>query len=260
MRLESLLAPSMALAVAIALPACQGGTETRRAAVQAAGKLDRAVLAHASRSDDDRYRDEGFKPIEVYGFLGIEPGMTVADVWPGRGYHTHLLSLLMGERGKVLSVLGPLYLQSEYEERVRSALKERIEAGRLENVEVVGPLSDVPDNSVDVMITVRNYHDLGDRDARTAVLPDLMRALKPGGVLGVVEAYTPKKGVDEPFHRINEDLVIEEITSAGFQLVDRSDVLYNPDDTYDFDGREEDAPIHRYYIHRFVHKYRKPAA
>ena len=79
-------------------------------------------------------------------------------------------------------------------------------------------------------------------------------------MLGGIEAYTPKQGIDEPLHRINEDLVIEEITAAGFELVGRSDVLHNAEDTYDFDGREEDAPIHRYYIHRFVHRYEKPAA
>ncbi|MFQ5876392.1 MAG: class I SAM-dependent methyltransferase [Acidobacteriota bacterium] len=222
--------------------------------------LDRSVLDHPSRTEDDRYRDGGFKPIEVYEFFGIRPGMTVADVWPGRGYHTHLLSFLVGDDGKVVAVLGPLYTQEKYEQRVREALNERIEAGGLRNVEIVGPLSELADDSIDVMITVRNYHDLGDEAARTAVLPELLRALKPGGILGVVEAYTPKEGVDEPYHRINEDLVIREITAAGFELAGTSDLLVNPGDTYDFDGREDDAPIHRYFIHRFVHKYRKPAA
>ena len=233
---------------------------TESAALQATSKLDRAALDHPSRTEDDRYRDTGFKPIEVYSFLGIEPEMTVADIWPGGGYHTHLLSLLMADEGKVLSVLGPLYVDSDYEPWVREKLTERIDAGQLTNVEVIGPLDDVADESIDVMITVRNYHDLGDKEERTAVLPGLMKKLKPGGVIGVIEAYTPKEGIDEPFHRINEDLVIEEFTAAGFVLAERSNVLLNEKDTYDFDGREEDAPIHRYFIHRFVHKYQKPAA
>lgn len=246
--------------LAVSLGCQQAEVATESTAIQASSKLDRAVLDHPSRTEDDRYRDTGFKPIEVYSFLGIEPEMTVADIWPGGGYHTHLLSLLMADEGKVLSVLGPLYLNEDYEGWVRDQLKERIDAGQLANVEVIGPLDDVADESIDVMITVRNYHDLGDKDARTAVLPDLMKKLKPGGVLGVIEAYTPKEGIDEPFHRINEDLVVEELTAAGFELVDRSNILLNEADTYDFDGREDDAPIHRYFIHRFVHKYQKPAA
>lgn len=248
------------VALTVSLGCQKAEVATESAAIQASSKLDRAVLDHPSRTEDDRYRDTGFKPIEVYSFLGIEPEMTVADIWPGGGYHTHLLSLLMADEGKVLSVLGPLYLNEDYEGWVRDQLKERIDAGQLANVEVIGPLDDVADESIDVMITVRNYHDLGDKDARTAVLPDLMKKLKPGGVLGVIEAYTPKEGIDEPFHRINEDLVVEELTAAGFELVDRSNILLNEADTYDFDGREDDAPIHRYFIHRFVHKYQKPAA
>ncbi len=67
-------------------------------------------------------------------------------------------------------------------------------------------------------------------------------------------------------HRINDELARQEITGAGFEFVAASDLLVNADDTYEFDGREragrrgatEDAPIHRYYVHRWVHKYRKP--
>jgi predicted methyltransferase len=214
-------------------------------------------LEDPARSEDDRERDGGFKPLEVYGFFGVEPGMTVADLWPGRGYNTHILSRVVGDEGTVLAVLGPIYYQTKYEQYVRPALQERIETANLSNVKIVGPLSDLADNSVDVMITVRNYHDLGEAEDRIAVLPDLMRALKPGGVLGVVDAYTPKEGRDEPVHRINEDLVIAEITGGGFELAGTSEILVNGEDSYEFDGREEDAPIHRYYIHRFVHKYSK---
>jgi len=247
---------AMSLAVVLAV---SGATVATAAASPAdKGGLSPAALDQPSRSEDDRKRDEGFKPLEVYGFFGVEPGMTVADLWPGRGYNTQILSAAVGPEGKVLAVLGPLYMKEKYKERVTSALNARIEAGHLSNVTIVGPLSDLKDNSVDVMITVRNYHDLGEADDRTAVLPDLMRALKPGGILGVVDAVTDKEGRDEKNHRINEDLVVKEITGAGFELVGKSDILANPKDTYDFDGREENAPIHRYFIHRFVHKYRKP--
>ena len=226
--------------------------------VPAGSGLDPAVLEDPSRTDDDRKRDEGFKPLEVYGFFGVEPGMTVADLWPGRGYNTQILARCVGDEGKVLAILGPLYTQEKYLQRITDAVNERLEAGSITNVELVGPLADVAENSIDVMITVRNYHDLGEAADRTAVLPGLMRALKPGGILGVVDAVTPKEGRDEENHRINEELVVEEITSAGFELVARSEILNNPKDDYQFDGREEDAPIHRYFIHRFVHKYRNP--
>ncbi|MEE9231579.1 MAG: hypothetical protein V3U86_12825 [Acidobacteriota bacterium] len=259
-RIRISLLPPLALVMLLSwlLPGCQNSAETPARA--AAENIDRGLLAleDPSRSDDDRKRDEGFKPLDVYGFFDVGPGIVVADLWPGRGYHTQLLSHLVGEEGEVLAVLGPLYYESTYEERVRTALSERIEAGKLDNVRLIGPLEELAPDSIDVMITVRNYHDLGEAPERTAVLPALMRALKPGGILGVVDAYTQKEGLDEENHRINEELVVAEITGGGFELVERSEILHNAEDTYDFDGREDDAPIHRYFIHRFVHKYRKP--
>lgn len=231
---------------------------------------DPSALDDPSRTDDDRYRDEGFKPLEVYGFFGVEPGMTVVDLWTSRLYNAHILGNIVGPEGKVLATIWTEGAPNErYAQRTREAYRERQEAGGLDNVELVDSLDDIEADSVDVLITVRNYHDLGERDARLAALPALMRVLKPGGVLGVVDAHTDKPDErDEPVHRINAELAKEEITSAGFEFVGASDVLHNPEDTYDFDGREglntpddpsDDAPIHRYFIHRFVHKYQKPA-
>ena len=222
-------------------------------------ELDKSPLDDPTRSDDDRKRDKGFKPLKVYAFFDVAPGKVVADLWPGRGYNTQILSRVVGDKGRVLAVLGPLYTQEKYITRVTEAVNKRIDAGKLHNVTIIGPLSDLEPDSIDVMITVRNYHDLGEEEERLAPLPGIMRALKPGGILGVVDAVTDKKGVDEPVHRINEDLVIKEITGAGFELGGQSDILVNMEDTYEYDGREDDAPIHRYFIHRFVHKYRNPA-
>ena len=93
--------------------------------------------------------------------------------------------------------------------------------------------------------------------------------LKPGGILGAIDAHTDKTDErDESVHRLNEDLAREEIIEGGFEFLEASDLLYNPDDTFDFDGREggrtpddpsDDAPIHRYYIQRWVLKFQKPA-
>jgi predicted methyltransferase len=220
-----------------------------------------SALADPSRSDDDRYRDGGFKPLEVYGFFGVEEGMTVGDLWASRLYNTHVLAHMVGDEGHVLAIVSPGDEVSERSmARAKAAYEERNSTGRLSNVKLVGSLSQVPDNSLDMLITVRNYHDLGEKDARIAFLPRALRALKPGGIFGVVDAHTDKPDErDESVHRINADLTIEEITSGGFEYVGSSDVLRNPDDTFEFDGREDDAPIHRYYIDRFVQKYRKPA-
>jgi predicted methyltransferase len=229
--------------------------------------LDASILDDPTRSEDDRYRDQGFKPLEVYGFFGVTPGMTVADLWTSRGYNAHVLAHVVGDSGKLYAVVAPFESSPERTERSRQALSERFGAAGLNNVEIVADLAALPADSLDVLVTVRNYHDLGEREARLEALPHLMRVLKPGGILGVVDAHTDVAGErDESVHRINEDLARAEITSGGFEFVGASDVLYNAEDTFDFDGREragvrgatEDAPIHRYFIQRWVHKYRKP--
>ena len=255
------ISAGLLLTAAVLLAACGGASQQAEEAVpapqmQEPDPVADDILAHPSRTEDDRYRDAGFKPLEVYGFFGVEPGMTVLDVMTGGGYNMHVLSLLVGDQGKVIAMPGPWYEDEESFGRPKARLEERVQAGNLANVEIRPWWAGLEDNSLDVIVTVRNYHDLGEAPDRIAVLPDWMRALKPGGVVGVVDAHTPS-GLDEENHRIEEQLVIDEISGAGFELVGSSDILYNPDDTYDFDGREEDAPIHRYYIHRFVHRYSK---
>lgn len=230
--------------------------------------IDPAILDHAARSEDDHYRDSGFRPLRVYEFFGIEPGMHVADMMPGGGYNTVLLSQIVGEAGKVTALLSARPGDDpERGQRTHDRLTERVDPFGLDNLEVVADPSTMPDDSVDVLLTVRNYHDLGSAEDRMGVLPELMRILRPGGIFAVVDAYTDKADErDETVHRINDELTKAEITASGFEFVEASDILVNPDDTYDFDGREragrrgatEDAPIHRYYVYRFVHKYRKP--
>lgn len=52
-------------------------------AVVEAVSFDRAILADPSRPEGDLAQDEGRKALDVYEFVGIEPGMTVADLFPG---------------------------------------------------------------------------------------------------------------------------------------------------------------------------------
>ncbi len=223
---------------------------------------DPAVLDVAGRSDDDRYRDGGFKPLEVYGFFGIEPGMVVGDLATSRMYNAHILAQIVGPEGKVIATA--TYAEQAREgsmEGLQGTLDERNVDGVLDNVEIVATLEDIPDNSLDALVTVRNYHDFGERQGRIDTLPRLMRVLKPGGILGVIDAHTDKTDErDESVHRMNEDMAREEIEGAGFVFVGSSDVLYNPDDTFDFDGRRPGDPIHRYYIQRWVLKFQKPTS
>lgn len=256
---------------ALAIVACGGGEPaddagtadapaTAAPAPEEPVNYDPAILEVAGRSEDDLYRDGGFKPLEVYAFFGIRPGMTVVDLASSGMYNAHILSQIVGPEGRVIATA--TYGEQPREgslERLQQTLEERNVDGVLDNVEIVGTLEEIPADSVDVIVTVRNYHDIGEHDARVAAMSRFLRVLKPGGILGAVDAHTDQPDErDESVHRINEDLARQEITSGGFEFVDSADILYNPEDTFDFDGRRPGDPIHRYFIQRWVLKFQKP--
>jgi predicted methyltransferase len=203
------------------------------------------ILDDPSRPADERARDAGTKPLELYAFFGVQPGMTVADMIPGGGYNTVILSKVVGDSGTVYS--GPTGGR-------RDRITPRMQENPLANVRLIGDYSEMPDGSVDVIITVRNVHDLYNGGSLDAALAQWMRALKPGGYLGVVDARTTMDGFDSSTHRINQQTVIDAVTAAGFELVETSDMLANPDD--DVSTRAETG--NRYDIDRMTLKFRKP--
>ena len=104
---------------------------------------------------------------------------------------------------------------------------------------------------------VRSYHDLGGT-ARPEAVASMYRALKAGGVVGIVEVATDKLGWDPETHRLNEQTVIQEFTTGGFELSARSDMLENPADDRSTSGFEEGTFDGRYDTDRYLLKFTKP--
>ncbi len=214
--------------------------------------LDRGVLADAARPEEEVAQDEYRKALEVYEFFGIEPGMTVADVWPGGGYNTHLLSRAMGDAGTVYAVM-EFYAEGNF--ATLDALTERVANDGLDNVQIAMSIPDVPAGSLDVAVAVRNYHDAEQfGGGRQATVGQLLAVMKPGGIVGIVEVATPHEGWHEETHRLNEQTVIDEFTAGGFELAGSSDILRNPDDDHTTSGFDDG----RYKTDRYVLKFRKP--
>jgi len=221
--------------------------------------LDRAVLADPSRPEAERDQDADRHPLEVYEFFGVQPGQTVADVYNFDGYNTHLLSRVVGDGGQVYSVF-EFYGEKELFDGALykvDAVTQRVDDAGLYNVELALRLSEVPSDSVDVAVAVRNYHDV------EWVFPDLKRAdqvaeffriVKPGGIVGIVEVATPSEGWDNAAHRLNKQVVIDDFTAGGFELVEESDMLANPADDHTVDGFADG----RHKTDRYALKFRKP--
>ena len=79
--------------------------------------------------------------------------------------------------------------------------------------------------------------------------------LKPGGVLGIIDHSANPGPYQSELHRIDENIVIEEVTGAGFVLEAQSDLLRNPDDDR---TRLVFDPELRGHTDRFVLLFRKP--
>jgi predicted methyltransferase len=122
-------------------------------------------------------------------------------------------------------------------------------------------------NSLDGVLFVMAYHDLYWTPKGTTaplgnpaqVNADLFRAVKPGGVIVVVDhVASPGKDsmeVAQTIHRIDPQVVKNDFVKAGFMFDGESTVLHNAED--DHTKRVGDALI-RYRTDRFIFRFRKP--
>jgi len=203
-----------------------------------------AALTHAGRPASDSARDVLDHPAEILRLAGIKPGMKVADVLAGDGYYSELLSYVVGPAGHVF-----LINNAAFDDWSQPALRDRLAGDRLTNVthqSVDLNAMNLPAASLDAVLLVKVYHDLYwvDSDPKSpwpkidvsGVLDQLSRALKPGGVLLLVD-HSAKAGHGNSdagkLHRIEESFAIQDFKTHGFKIVATSDLLRRPDDARD---------------------------
>ena len=201
-----------------------------------------AAVAQLSRFKADRERDAIDHPAEVLRLSGIKPGMKVADVLAGDGYYSELLSYLVGPKGHV-----QLINNAAFEKWSEGAWAKRLQNGRLPNVEhQLAELEHMPlgDKSLDAVLLIKVYHDMYWVQADSiwpkvdvpTVLDEIARALKPGGILLVVDhsaAAGAGRSVAGSIHRIDEQFARHDFESHGFKVIATTDVLRHPEDKRD---------------------------
>lgn len=140
--------------------------------------------------------------------LNVQPGMMIADIGAGSGYHSSLLSKMVGN-GKVYAV--------DVELEMIAFLKDRIKAEKTKNVLPVLSTEQtvrLPANSIDLMLLVDVYHEFSyPYEMGVAML----EALKPGGKLVLVEFRTEDTMVPiKTIHKMSEQQAVREFKAAGF--------------------------------------------
>src|SRR6202045_2084819 len=181
-----LAAAAIASAVMLAACAANNARQTTAAALT-------AILAADYRSEEDRARDRYRHPKETLLFFGLRPEMSVLEVWPEPGWYTEVIAPLLRDKGKYYAAVIAADPESKYItqrlEKYRQKLAER--ADLYAPVAVVTSPADgsdaVPPASLDMVVTFRNIHNWMSRGTTAQAFATMYRALRPGGVLGVVE-------------------------------------------------------------------------
>jgi predicted methyltransferase len=220
------------------------------------------VVSAADRTEADRSKDSTRKPRETLGFLGVAPGMRVAEVGAGGGYTTELLARAVGPKGAVFAQDSPTWagpgLDKAWQERLGHPVN-----GRVQHVirDWEDPLPPEARN-LDGIYIVMAYHDVvaekHDADRMNRAIFD---ALKPGGVYVVID--NSAKDASDPsvpgsLHRIDEAQVRAQVEKAGFRLEKTGDFLRNGQDdrTWAVDPPPADARAHTQ--DRFALRFVKP--
>jgi predicted methyltransferase len=196
----------------------------------------KTAVADPHRPASDTMRDADRKPVDMLAYSSIKPGDTVAELIPGGGYSTRLLSAAVGPKGHIYSInLATL------NDRIKSQIDAVANDPPYANVSVLNENFDnltVP-APVDMFWTAQNYHDFqnpGMFHADTAAMDRaVFAALKPGGFFVVIDhAAAPGSGTRDAgtLHRIDSAVVKKEAMAAGFKLVGDYKVFANPEDDH----------------------------
>jgi len=87
-----------------------------------------------------------------------------------------------------------------------------------------------------VLVTYRNVHNWMSRGYAQDAFNEFYAALKPGGILGVVEHRLPETAVQNPKGAtgyVQESYMKDMAKRAGFEFVEASEINANPKDTAD---------------------------
>lgn len=200
------------------------------------------VIAGDQRSAENKARDKYRHPYETLTFFGIRPDMTVVEIYPGRGWYTEILAPYLKGNGTLYAAEHPGDPSYEAVQRSLAAFDEKVKAapelyGEVKRTKLTKDGDIAPPSSADLVVTFRNTHSWMGAGTADEAFAAMFKALKPGGVLGVVQHRGNPDAAQDPKGStgyVNEDYVISLAEKAGFKLADKSEINANPKDTKDY--------------------------
>jgi predicted methyltransferase len=194
------------------------------------------------RGERNVARDPYRHPVETLLFFDLRADSTVVEILPGSGgYYMEILAPYLMQKGLYVAANRDETAVSPYKEDHQKLL-ERLKAepalyGKVRVTKFNADRHEIaPAGSADFVLTFRNLHNWIERGEAEAALRAFHKALKPGGVLGVVDHRGRTDQSQEEQMKsgyVREDYAIALIEKAGFRLAGRSEVNANAKDTKD---------------------------
>ena len=188
------------------------------------------------REESERDRDRNRRPVQTLDFFGITPEMKVLELIPGGGWYTKLLAPALRGDGELHVAIGTTRVKEQLiqlpgMDKINVIeIEAEIENSETPRLRTIGAF-DFDESNFDAVLTFRNMHNF-DADGRNSVNEAVFKALKPGGIYGVVDHTLRHMEAFSAENRRRADpvLMIKEVQAAGFEFVDYSDLHYRPDD------------------------------
>jgi predicted methyltransferase len=202
------------------------------------------LVAGEHRSAANRARNAARHPAATLEFFGLQPDMTVIEIGPSGGWYTEILAPYLHAEGHYygahFSPNSPIGYHRPSLENFEAKLREYPQLyGRatIRHLLPPGETAIGPEQGADLALTFRNVHNWIMAGQEHDYFATFYAALKPGGVLGVVEHRAPPGAAMEVMQTtgyVTEAYVRELAAQAGFEFVAASQINANPRDTKDY--------------------------
>lgn len=231
------------------LSACgeQPATPDKSAAEPVVDSAWQARLQAAAEGDHRSARNlarNAFRhPVSTLLFLGLQPDMTVVEVWPGGGWYSEVLAPALRDNGTLIAANFPDSAMPPFRARIGADYLAKMAAqpdvyDQVQVVDFDPPASATLGEpaTADMVLLSRHFHNFIRGDIVAEVLSAARQVLKPGGVLAIIQHRAAADAVPETEQRdgyVRQQWLIDTVTAAGFEFVASSEINANPQDSRD---------------------------
>jgi len=161
---------------------------------------------------DSPGRDERLQINRVMDILSIHPGSNVADIGAGSGWFTVRAARRVGDSGEVYAV--------DINPEAITYIDRRAQKEGFHNVKTILSKPDdalLPPQSVNSVLLLKTYHEVAHP---IVLMRNLRTSLAPDARVGIIDRNG--NGVD---HGVDSKVVIQEMSEAGYELVETEDFV-----------------------------------